>query len=144
MTGTEYADGVVLMDNGKIIEIGLDIPIPQGTQIIDAQGRLVLPGFVDAHSHIGMWEECIGFEGADGNELTDPVTPQLRAIDGIFPLDPPFQQACQAGVTSVVTGPGSTYVIGGQFLAMITAGGCVVDMARRGWLLLPVWGLPAS
>ena len=131
MAGTEYDNGVVLMDNGKIVEVGPDVYVPQGAQIIDAQGRLVLPGFIDAHSHIGMWEECIGFEGADGNELTDPVTPQLRAIDGVYPLDSPFYEACRAGVTSVVTGPGSTNVIGGQFLAMKTAGRCVDDMVIK-------------
>lgn len=131
MAGSEFADGVVLMDNGKIIEVGEDVPIPEGTQIIDAQGRLVLPGFIDAHSHIGMWEECSGFEGADGNELTDPITPNLRAIDGVFPLDHTFKEAYQAGITSVVTGPGSTNVIGGQFLAMKTFGRCVDDMVIK-------------
>ncbi len=131
MSGAEFSDGAVLMENGKLTAVGENLSIPDGTEIIDAGGRLVLPGFVDAHSHLGMWEECIGFEGADGNELTDPVTPQLRAIDGVYPLDPPFFEACKAGVTAVVTGPGSTNVIGGQFLAMKTAGRCADDMVIK-------------
>ena len=125
-----YDKGVILIDGTKIKAVGSekDVKIPKGAEIIDAKGRLVLPGFVDAHSHLGMWEECIGFEGADGNEATDPITPHLRAIDAIYPLDEGFANARAGGVTSVVTGPGSANVIGGQFAAIKTAGHAVDDM----------------
>ena len=126
----EYESGVILIDGDKIKAVGSakDVRIPKNAEIIDAKGRLVLPGFVDAHSHLGMWEECIGFEGSDGNEATDPITPHLRAIDAIYPLDEGFANARAGGVTSVVTGPGSANVIGGQFAAIKTAGHAVDDM----------------
>ncbi len=131
MTGTDYENGTILIDGSKIADIGENIAVPEDAEVIDAAGRLVLPGFIDAHSHIGMWEECIGFEGADGNECTDPVTPNINAIDGVYPLDPPFEEAMKSGVTSVVTGPGSTNVIGGQFIAMKTVGHCADDMTFK-------------
>lgn len=126
----EYESGVILIDGDIIKSVGSakDVKIPKNAEIIDAKGRLVLPGFVDAHSHLGMWEECIGFEGSDGNEATDPITPHLRAIDAIYPLDEGFANARAGGVTSVVTGPGSANVIGGQFAAIKTAGHAVDDM----------------
>ena len=96
--------------------------------MIDAGGMWVLPGMVDPHRHIGMWEDGMGFEGADGNEMTDPVTPELRAIDAINPEDYCFQEAREHGVTTVVTGPGSANVIGGQFAALKTYGRRVDDM----------------
>jgi len=96
--------------------------VPDDAQIIDAQGLIVTPGLVDAHCHLGMWEEGIGFEGADGNEAVEPVTPQLRAIDSINPMDISIQEAREGGVTTAVTGPGSANVIGGTFLAMKTWG----------------------
>lgn len=128
MAGQNISGGTVLMDGRTITAVGKDVDLPEGTQIIDAGGRLVLPGMIDAHSHIGMWEECIGFEGADGNELTDPITPNLRAIDGIYPMEQPFADACRGGVTAAATGPGSTNVIGGQFAAIKLAGRCIDDM----------------
>ena len=126
----EYDSGVILIEGDKIKAVGSakEVKIPKNAEIIDAKGRLVLPGFVDAHSHLGMWEECIGFEGSDGNEATDPITPHLRAIDAIYPLDEGFANARAGGVTSVVTGPGSANVIGGQFAAIKTAGHAVDDM----------------
>ncbi|MCR4711249.1 MAG: amidohydrolase [Clostridia bacterium] len=130
MAGPEYEKGTVLFENGKICAVGAaeEITVPADAEVIDAGGRLVMPGFVDAHSHLGLWDEIIGFRGSDGNEITDPVTPQLRAIDSIYPLDPPFKLACQGGVTTVVTGPGSANVIGGQFAAIKTSGVSVDEM----------------
>lgn len=78
---------------------------PACPEALDASGRLLLPGFIDAHCHIGMWEDGLGFEGDDGNEETDPVTPQLRAIDAVNPFDRCFREAAEAGITTVVTGP---------------------------------------
>lgn len=101
---------------------------PLDAEIIDAEGRLVTPGFIDAHCHLGMWEDGIGFEGSDGNEMVDPVTPHLRAIDGINPMDITFKEAYEGGVTCVATGPGSANVVGGQFAAIKTFGDRIDDM----------------
>jgi len=120
----------VWINNGKIADIGENLPA-RGAEVIDCTGRFVLPGFVDPHCHIGMWEDGMGEEGADGNESTDPITPELRAIDGINPFDPCFAEAAAAGITSVVTGPGSANVIGGQFVAMKTSGRYIEEMIIR-------------
>lgn len=131
MAGEHISGGTILVEGSRIAAVGQNISIPADAEIIDASGRLVLPGFIDAHSHIGMWEESIGFEGADGNEMTDPVTPHLRAIDGIYPMEPPFADACSHGVTTAATGPGSTNAIGGQFAVIKLAGRCVDDMVVK-------------
>ncbi|HBG16512.1 MAG TPA: amidohydrolase, partial [Firmicutes bacterium] len=94
-------------------------------------GQYVTPGFIDAHCHIGMFEDSLGFEGDDGNEMTDPVTPQLRAIDALFPTDRTFDEALAAGVTTAVTGPGSANVIGGQFAAVKTYGRTIEEKLLR-------------
>ena len=101
---------------------------PDGEQL-DLGGLHVYPGFVDAHCHLGLFGDSLGFEGEDGNESTDPVTPHLRAIDGVNPFDRCFQEAREGGVTCVLTGPGSANAIGGQFAALKTAGRCVDEMA---------------
>lgn len=111
------------IDNGKIIKVEENI---KGEHEIDVSGKYITPGLIDAHSHIGMWEDCIGEEGADGNEMTDPITPHLRSIDGINPFDPAFEEAIKGGVTTASTGPGSTNVLGGQF-AIIKLDGNVID-----------------
>ena len=92
---------------------------------------MLTPGFIDAHCHLGMFEDAIGFEGDDGNEATDPVTPELRAIDAINPMDKTFQEAYQGGVTTAVTGPGSANVIGGSFSAIKTYGHRIDDMILK-------------
>jgi imidazolonepropionase-like amidohydrolase len=88
---------------------------------------IVTPGFIDAHCHVGMWEESNEWAGSDGNEMTNPSTPHLRAIDAINPDDIAFKDACKAGITAVFTGPGSANVIGGQSVVIKTAGSSVVD-----------------
>lgn len=135
MTGVDYKRGYVLVDNGKIAGIGdsienIDKSVLPGedTLIIDAEGKYVLPGFIDAHCHVGMWEDSVGFEGDDGNEMTDPITPHLRAIDGVYYMDRSFVEAREAGITTVVTGPGSANVIGGQFAALKTYGRRIEEM----------------
>ncbi len=131
MEEQDYADGYVIIRAGKIEALGNmeDLPeIPLDAGILDAEGSIVTPGLVDAHSHLGMWEDSLDFEGADGNEDTDPVTPQLRALDGVNPQDRAFSEAANAGVTTVITGPGSANPIGGQLLAMKTSGICADDM----------------
>ena len=119
---------ILIDDEGKIAAVGENLPVPEGAQVIEAEGLVALPGYVDAHCHIGMWEDGMGFEGADGNEAVDPVTPQLRAIDAINPEDPCFAEAYEHGVTTVCTGPGSANVVGGTFVAMKTCGRRVDDM----------------
>ena len=128
MAGQVYENGCILIEAGKIKEIGTDCVAPLGAKVIDAKGEYVFPGFIDAHSHIGMWEEGIGFEGADGNEKTDPITPHLRAEDAINPLDEAFENAIRGGVTTAATGPGSANVVGGTFVVMKLHGSRVDDM----------------
>ena len=112
----------VLADKGKITAIGKNLIVPQDCEIIDATDKNVYPGFVEAHCHIGLEGSGIGFEGDDCNEMTDILTPQLRAIDGINPMDPTFREAALAGITTVCTGPGSANVLGGTFTAIKTVG----------------------
>jgi len=128
MVGQDFENGCVLIEDGKIVAIGTEIAAPEGTQVIDAGGRLVTPGCVEAHCHIGLWEYGIGWAGADGNESSDPVTPHLRAIDSINPMDKCFAMAVKGGVTSACTGPGSANVVGGTFAAIKLVGKRVDDM----------------
>lgn len=124
--------GFVDIREGKITAVG---PMPAAGEapgeVLDAAGAWLLPGLVDAHTHLGMWEDGLGFEGDDGNEETDPATPQLRAIDAVNPLDRCFEEARAAGVTTVVTGPGSANPIGGQLCAVKTFGRRLDDMVVR-------------
>ena len=131
MDGKDIENGIIIIEDGKIKSVGNNLAIPEEAEVIDVNGYLVTPGLIDAHCHIGMWEEGIGFEGEDGNEDTEPITPQLRAIDAINPMDQGFQDAIEGGVTSAVTGPGSANVIGGTFLAMKTFGKRVDDMVIK-------------
>lgn len=129
MTEDEIIEnGIILINNGKICGIGSNIIIPENTEIIDGKNGFLMPGIIDAHCHVGMWEDGLGFEGSDGNETTDPVTPHLRAIDAINPVDRCFQEALDAGITTVATGPGSANVIGGTFATMKTYGKTIDDM----------------
>ncbi|MBQ4623732.1 MAG: amidohydrolase [Clostridia bacterium] len=119
----------ILVEEGKIKAIGDFAEVECET--IDACGMHIYPGFIDAHSHIGMEESGIGFEGNDVNEFNDILCPQLRAIDAIQPIDPAFDEALRAGVTTVCTGPGSANVLGGQFVTMKTKGIRIDNMIVR-------------
>ena len=121
----------ILLADGKIAAIGTDLTAPADAVVFDADGLDVFPGFVDAHTHIGLDGYGIGYEGCDYNEMNDIWTPQLRAIDGINPCDPSLADARKAGVTCVCTGPGSANVLGGTFLAMKTVGERVDNMIVR-------------
>lgn len=123
----------ILIADGKIKKIApiLEGKIINEAKIIDASGKHVYPGFVEAHCHIGLDGYGIGFEGQDYNELTDSLTPQLSAIDGINPQDPTFAMALEAGVTCVATGPGSSNVLGGTFTALKTIGNRVDNMVVK-------------
>lgn len=125
--------GFVAVQNGKIAMVGPMEQCPEHWEgeILDAQGGHVCPGFVDAHCHLGMFGDAVGFEGDDGNEATDPCTPHLRAIDAINPQDRCFQEARLGGVTTVLTGPGSANPISGQFAALKTNGRWVDEMVVK-------------
>lgn len=129
MAGPAFV-GDVAIENGKIVAVGQSLSYSDA-EVRDVTGMTVMPGIVDPHCHIGMWEDAMGFEGADGNECTNPITPELRAIDAINPYDRCFEEAVAGGVTTCVTGPGSANVIGGQFVAIKTYGDSVDDMVLR-------------
>lgn len=129
MAGPAFV-GDVAIENGKIAAVGQSLSYSDA-EVRDVTGMTVMPGIVDPHCHIGMWEDAMGFEGADGNECTNPITPELRAIDAINPYDRCFEEAAAGGVTTCVTGPGSANVIGGQFVAIKTYGDSVEDMVLR-------------
>lgn len=128
MDGNRIERGFVRFKDKLISEIGsMDNYVPHHDEEIDADGAYLLPGLIDAHTHIGVWEESIGMEGDDTNESSDPATPQLRAIDAINTNDPAFFSALEGGVTTVVTGPGSGNPIGGQMAAVKTGGSLWLD-----------------
>ena len=129
MAGLEIGNGFVEIENGRIVSAG-DMDGFRGMgEIIDAEGGYILPGLVDAHTHIGLFDDALGFEGEDGNEDTDPITPQIRALDGINSLDRCFTEALHdGGVTSVLVGPGSANPIAGQMVALKTRGISVDEM----------------
>ena len=127
----KYENGYILVRDGKIAAIGPMDECPEDSKIIDAKGRFILPGLVDSHTHVGMMEDSVGFEGDDVNEMTDPVTPHLRGIDGIYHADRSFEEARQWGITTVLSGPGSGNVICGQFAALKTYGRSVDEMVLK-------------
>lgn len=129
MAGQELENGCVLIgDDGKILAVAPELTAPEGAQVIDAGGRLVTPGCVDAHCHIGLDNEGVGWEGEDYNEIVEPLTPHLRAIDSINPMDEAFGLALRGGVTAACTGPGSANVVGGTFVAIKLYGKRVDNM----------------
>lgn len=135
MEKDNFKNGYVVISDGKISDVGnmcdLKADMDSFSSVYDAEGDYLLPGFVDAHCHVGLFEEGVGDIGMDGNEDTSPVTPQLRALDAINPFDSAFSDAVRGGVTTVVTGPGSANIIGGQFAAIKTCGRCIDDMVIK-------------
>lgn len=118
----------ILVNEGKIIKIHKKIVPEEGTEFIDARNLNVYPGFIDAHSHIGIAEDKISSQNDTSNENTNPITPFVRGIDSINPMDSAFHNAVAAGVTGVMAGPGSSNAVGGQFAFIKTHGRCVDDM----------------
>lgn len=121
-------NGWIEIENGKIIAVEAGSPDVVGTEDLDGQGKLLIPGFIDAHTHLGIIENGIDFEGDDCNEATDPFTPQLRTIDGINPMDRCFEEAYKRGITSAVVAPGSANPCGGEIIAVKTYGRRIDDM----------------
>ena len=115
-------EGTLLIDGGRLVAVGGGLQVPSGVQTLDASGCYVYPGLVDAHGHHGVYAEVSGPEGADGNEMTDPISPQVRALDSLNWFDPGFDDAVANGVTTVNVLPGSANVIGGQGLVVKTWG----------------------
>ncbi len=115
--------GTVLVDveSGHIVAVGEEVEIPEDAKVYDATGKVVMPGLIDAHCHVGIFHDGIGWEYSDGNEMTDPITPHLRALDAVHPEEVAFKELVAAGVTTVLTGPGSGNLIGGQWVCLKTA-----------------------
>ncbi len=124
---------IVIGDDGKITAVGKDVDLTkyEGAKIIDAEGKIVTPGLVDPHCHIGVMEEGIRFEGDDTNEISGPIYPELRGIDSVNVKDMAFEYTYKAGITTVNTGPGSANIIGGTFTAIKTFGDVVDDMVIK-------------
>ena len=117
------------IDKGVFTEVGKDLTPDEGEDIQDLNGLYVFPGLVESHCHLGMEETAIRFEGDDVNEITDPITPNMRGIDGCNPMDETIELALKGGVTTVAAGPGSANVLGGTFFAYKTKGNCIDEMA---------------
>ena len=131
-------NGYITFNNGKFTAVGnmADFAKDSDDEICDLQGGIITPGFVESHCHLGMWEDSLGFEGDDGNEDTDPCTPQLRAIDAVNVYDKCFEDARHAGITTIVTGPGSSNPIGGQIAALKTLPGSTDSMILKASLAI--------
>ena len=124
--------GTVVIADGKITAVGADVTIPQDAQVIDVEGRIITPGYIDAHTHMGIYEEIHQPIGDDSNEMTEPNTAELRAMDAINYRDLSFQDAIKAGITTVMITPGSANVFGGLITVMKTAGKTYRDMLING------------
>jgi imidazolonepropionase-like amidohydrolase len=119
-------NGTILF-NSKIKAVGKNIDIPSGTKIIDAEGKYIVPGFIDAHTHQGLFDGSIGWAGSDGNEMTNPLTPEMRGIDSFNPDEPSLKEVLLGGVTCLNTGPGSANVISGEAFVIKPTGSSIVD-----------------
>jgi imidazolonepropionase-like amidohydrolase len=131
ISGEPVEGGTVLVEDGKITAVGSDVRVPDGVEVIDAAGKWVLPGFIEAHGHVGVHEEAEGWAGSDTNEMTDPVTANVRALDAINPADLGFRDAVGGGVLAVNVNPGSGNPIGGQTCALKCWGRTVDEMLLR-------------
>ena len=127
----EPFDGTVLVTDGRIAALGPTVSVPDDARVLDAGGRWLLPGFIDAHTHLGVHEEGEGWAGSDTNELTDPVTAAVRALDAINPADLGFDDALAGGITTANVNPGSGNAIGGLTVAVHTHGRTVDEMVLR-------------
>ncbi len=117
------------IEKGVFTQVGTNLTASEGEDVQDLNGLYVFPGLVESHCHLGMEETAIRFEGDDVNEITDPITPNMRGIDGCNPMDETVELALKGGVTTVAAGPGSANVLGGTFFAYKTKGNCIDEMA---------------
>ncbi len=131
ITGEPVDGGTVLIADGKIVAVGRELPVPSDARVIDAAGSWVLPGFVEAHGHVGVHEEGEGWAGNDTNEMTEPVTAHVRALDAINPADIGFRDAISGGILAVNVNPGSGNPIGGQTAALKCWGRTVDEMLLK-------------
>lgn len=130
-SGEIMESATVLVEEGKIKAVGRNLGLPDSTTVIDATGKFVTPGIIDVHTHLGVHEQGLGREGADFNETSSPITPQVRALDGINPLEQGFSEAIRSGITTVQVMPGSANVIGGEMVALKTYGTIVDKMVLK-------------
>src|SRR6056297_1956583 len=131
MADNDYQKGSVLIKEGKIVKISENIEIKDDYEVVDAKGKIVMPGVIDAHTHLGIDEDGVGWEGQDYNEMTDPITPQMRAIDAVNPEDFGIKEALENGVTTIMTGPGSANVVGGESIVIKTKGKTIDEMVLK-------------
>lgn len=124
--------GTILVEGGRIKEVGPNVAVPKDAKVTDATGKTVTPGLIDAHSHLAVFGEPSVWANADGNEMTNPITPQLRAIDALNPQDPAIRDVLSGGVTTVYTGPGSANIIGGTGIAIKLRGKTAEEMVIPG------------
>lgn len=129
--GNRFEDQDLIIENGKFAKLVPASEIPDFYHVIDAQGKVLTPGLIDVHTHLGISEEGVGLEGADYNETSSSVTPSLRAIDGINPMEIGFEDARKSGVTTAQIMPGSANVIGGEMVILKTAGNIVDEMVVK-------------
>lgn len=131
MSERTIENGNILIKNNKIVKIAEELNLPPEVEIYNAEGKTVMPGLIDAHTHLGVDEEGIGWEGEDFNEIDNPITPHLRAVDAVNPLDRGIISARESGVTTVMTSPGSANILGGEAAAIKTAGKVIDQMILR-------------
>lgn len=128
ITNQPIPKGDVLIENGKIMMVGTDLPSTENTLEVDCFGNFLFPGFIDVHTHLGLYDEGTGWAGNDANETVEPLTPHIRAMDGVYPLDPTFSDAVKYGITTVHVMPGSANIIGGTTSVIKTAGKSIDKM----------------
>lgn len=128
ITSQQIQNGDVLVENGKIIKVGKNLPVDTNVKIIECNNHYLFPGFIDVHTHLGLYDEGTGWAGNDANETAEAMTPHIRAIDGVYPLDPAFTDAIKSGITTAHVMPGSANVIGGTTSVIKTTGKNVKKM----------------
>ena len=110
--------GDILIEDGKIRDLGLNLKVSADMKIVDCNRLYLFPGFIDVHTHLGLYDEGTGWAGNDANETSEPMSPHVRALDGIYPLDPAFLDAVKAGITTVHVMPGSANIIGDKLQSL--------------------------
>ncbi|MFD2445681.1 amidohydrolase [Bacillus sp. CGMCC 1.16607] len=128
ITSKMIENGDVLIQDGKIAAIGEGLTPDEDTQVIECRNEYLIPGFIDVHTHLGLYDEGTGWAGNDANETTEALSPHVRAIDGVYPLDPAFGDALQFGITTAHIMPGSANIIGGTTSVIKTAGRNIKNM----------------